>query len=104
MAARHRLLDVVDLVETDPRAQVVFTVAPDAFDNGAPDRLRGLGAIDQSEPGAAVAIESPSRGRHSGQQVECVCVPARVAIGEDERTAQMLNNRSTLVVVARLCR
>jgi hypothetical protein len=41
----HRLLDVVDLVESDPRVQVVFTVAPDVFSNGLGDYLHELGAL-----------------------------------------------------------
>jgi hypothetical protein len=41
----HRLLDVVDLVETDPRVQVVFTVAPDAFNHGVARFLDRLDAL-----------------------------------------------------------
>ena len=40
-----RLLDVLDLVEDDPRVQVVFTVAPDAFNHGVPSYLDSLGAL-----------------------------------------------------------
>jgi hypothetical protein len=41
----HRLLDVVDLVESDPRVQVVFTVAPDVFNDGVERYLHRLGAL-----------------------------------------------------------
>lgn len=41
----HRLMDVVDLIESDPRIQVTFTVAPDAFNHGVPRHLRDLGAL-----------------------------------------------------------
>ena len=45
MVSCHRLLDVVDLVETDPRVQVVFTVGPDVFNGGVESHLRELGAL-----------------------------------------------------------
>ena len=45
MVSGQRLLDVVDLVESDPRVQVVFTVAPDVFNRGVEDYLHGLGAL-----------------------------------------------------------
>ncbi|WP_125808016.1 hypothetical protein [Actinoplanes sp. ATCC 53533] len=45
MATCHRLLDVVELVECDPRVQVVFTVAPDVFNVGVKHHLRALGAV-----------------------------------------------------------
>ncbi len=45
MVSCHRLLDVVDYVETDPRVQVVFTVAPDVFNHDVAHHLRGLGAL-----------------------------------------------------------
>lgn len=41
----QRLLDVVDLIETDHRVQIVFTVAPDVFNRGVDDYLRELGAL-----------------------------------------------------------
>lgn len=41
----HRLLDVVDHVESDPRVQVVFTVAPDVFNRRVEDHLHDLGAL-----------------------------------------------------------
>jgi hypothetical protein len=41
----HRLLDVVDHVESDPRIQVVFTVAPDAFNHGVHEFVRALGGV-----------------------------------------------------------
>ncbi|MEV7623174.1 hypothetical protein [Actinoplanes sp. NPDC089786] len=45
MVSGQRLLDVIDLVESDPRVQVVFTVAPDVFNHGVEDYLNGLGAL-----------------------------------------------------------
>jgi hypothetical protein len=45
MASCHRLLDVVDLVESDDRVQTVFTVAPDVFNAGVAAHLRRLGAL-----------------------------------------------------------
>lgn len=45
MATCHRLLDVVDYVESDPRVQVVFTVAPDAFNHGVAHHLRQSGCL-----------------------------------------------------------
>jgi hypothetical protein len=45
MVSCHRLLDVVDLVESDPRVQVVFTVAPDVFNAGVERHLHRLGAL-----------------------------------------------------------
>lgn len=45
IASCHRLLDVVDHIESDPRVQVVFTVAPDAFNHGVAHHLRQLGAL-----------------------------------------------------------
>jgi hypothetical protein len=41
----HRLLDVVGLVESDPRVQVVFTVGPDVFARGVEQHLHRLGAL-----------------------------------------------------------
>jgi hypothetical protein len=41
----RRLLDVVDGVESDPRVQVVFTVAPDAFNHDVLRLLDALGAL-----------------------------------------------------------
>lgn len=41
----HRLLDVVEYVETDPRIQVVFTIAPDALGYGVSDVLHRLGGV-----------------------------------------------------------
>src|SRR6266545_1688652 len=41
----QRLLDVVDYVESDPRVQVIFTVAPDAFNHTAAWYLHELGAL-----------------------------------------------------------
>jgi hypothetical protein len=38
-------LDVVDFVESDPRVQVVFTVAPSAFNHCLPGYLTDLGAL-----------------------------------------------------------
>src|SRR2546429_2499481 len=41
----QRLLDVVDYVESDPRVQVIFTVAPDAFNHSVAWYLHELGAL-----------------------------------------------------------
>jgi hypothetical protein len=41
----QRLADVVRLVESDLRIQVVFTAAPDVFSNGVTDLLRDLGGV-----------------------------------------------------------
>jgi hypothetical protein len=41
----RRLLDVVDCIESDPRVQVVFTVAPDAFNHTVGQHLQALGAL-----------------------------------------------------------
>lgn len=41
----QRLLEAVELVETDTRVQVVFTAAPDAFGNGVNDFLRSTGGV-----------------------------------------------------------
>jgi hypothetical protein len=41
----QRLLDVARLLGPDLRIQVVFTLAPDVFGNGAADVLHGLGAL-----------------------------------------------------------
>lgn len=44
IVAGRRLLDIVDLVESDPRIQVVFTAAPEVFDADVPRFLRRIGA------------------------------------------------------------
>lgn len=41
----QRLIDVVRLLESDLRIQVVFTAAPDVFSNGVNDLLRDLGGV-----------------------------------------------------------
>ncbi|GAA0619527.1 hypothetical protein GCM10010174_42400 [Kutzneria viridogrisea] len=41
----QRLLEAVELVEQDPRVQVVFTKAPDVFGNGVEDFLRATEGI-----------------------------------------------------------
>jgi hypothetical protein len=45
MVSCQRLLDVIDLVESDHRVQIVFTVAPDIFNGGIDAYLRELGAL-----------------------------------------------------------
>ncbi|MEN3303824.1 MAG: hypothetical protein V7603_26 [Micromonosporaceae bacterium] len=45
VASSGHLLDAVELLERDPRIQVVFTQAPDRFSNGLGDLLRDLGAV-----------------------------------------------------------
>jgi hypothetical protein len=42
----QRLLDVVDLLETDPRVQVIYTAAPDVFAGGVDQFLRQIGALE----------------------------------------------------------
>ena len=44
IVAGQRLLDIVDLIESDPRIQVVFTAAPEVFDADVPRFLRDIGA------------------------------------------------------------
>ena len=41
----QRLLDVVEYLEDDPRVQIVFTVAPDALNQGLSEYLHNLGAL-----------------------------------------------------------
>ncbi len=41
----QRLIDVVRLLESDLRIQVVFTAAPDVFSNGVSDLLRDFGGV-----------------------------------------------------------
>lgn len=41
----QRLADIVRLVESDWRVQVVFTAAPDVFSNGVAELLRDLGGV-----------------------------------------------------------
>ncbi|HEX3782586.1 MAG TPA: hypothetical protein VHX38_23210 [Pseudonocardiaceae bacterium] len=45
VVAGQRLLDVLDLLESDPRIQVVFTAAPDVFDGAVPRLLAEIGAV-----------------------------------------------------------
>ncbi|MDW5330517.1 hypothetical protein [Plantactinospora sp. KLBMP9567] len=45
IASCHRLLDVVELLEEDPRIQTVFTVPPDAFNRGVARHLHRIGAL-----------------------------------------------------------
>ncbi|WP_341716358.1 hypothetical protein QQG74_20365 [Micromonospora sp. FIMYZ51] len=45
IASCHRLLDVIDYVEGDSRVQVVFTVAPDVFNQQVHRHLERLGAL-----------------------------------------------------------
>lgn len=45
IVSSQRLLDVIDLVESDHRVQIVFTVAPDVFNRGVEDYLHELGAL-----------------------------------------------------------
>ena len=45
VTAGQRLADVVRLVESDLRIQVVFTAAPDVFSNGVAELLRDLGGV-----------------------------------------------------------
>ncbi|WP_431727024.1 hypothetical protein [Verrucosispora sp. TAA-831] len=45
IASCHRLLDVIDHIEGDARVQVVFTVAPDVFNQRLTRHLERLGAL-----------------------------------------------------------
>lgn len=45
IASCLRILDVIDQLESDPRLQIVFTVAPDVFNHSLPAHLRDLGAL-----------------------------------------------------------
>jgi hypothetical protein len=45
IASCGRILDVIDYVESDPRLQIVFTVAPDVFNPSLPAYLQELGAL-----------------------------------------------------------
>lgn len=45
LVSGHRLLDVVDYIESDPRVQVAFTIAPDGFNHAVPEFLRDLDAL-----------------------------------------------------------
>ena len=45
IVSAHQLVDVVDLLESDPRVQVVFTVAPAAFGYGVAEYVAGLGGL-----------------------------------------------------------
>jgi hypothetical protein len=40
-----RLLDALDVMESDERIQVIFTIAPDVFNSGVAGHLRELGAL-----------------------------------------------------------
>jgi hypothetical protein len=46
VVAGQRLLDIVDLVESDPRVQLVYTQAPDVFGQGVGGFLRSVGALE----------------------------------------------------------
>lgn len=46
MVSAQRLFDVVGLVESDPRIQVVYTRAYDEFDGGVADFLHAAGALE----------------------------------------------------------
>lgn len=45
VTSANRLLDVVEYVESDPRVQTIFTVAPDVFNHPAGRLLDDLGAL-----------------------------------------------------------
>jgi hypothetical protein len=46
MVAGQRLMDIVDLVESDPRVQLVYAQAPDVFSQGVSGLLRSAGALE----------------------------------------------------------
>jgi hypothetical protein len=69
VASAGHLLDAVELLEPDPRIQVVFTQAPDRFSNGLGDLLRDLGGVvlpwDQATRCAFdLALAADSAGTH----------------------------------------
>jgi hypothetical protein len=45
LVSGHRLLDVVDYIESDPRLQLAFAIAPDGFNHAVPEFLRDLDAL-----------------------------------------------------------
>lgn len=46
VVAGHRLLDVVGLIESDPRVQLVYSRAPDVFGGGVDEYLSSLGVLE----------------------------------------------------------
>jgi hypothetical protein len=46
VVAGQRLIDVVGLIESDPRVQVVYTQAPDIFRTGVGEFLHSIGALE----------------------------------------------------------
>jgi hypothetical protein len=48
VVAGQRLMDIVDLVESDARVQLVYAQAPDAFGQGVSGFLRSVGALEIS--------------------------------------------------------
>jgi hypothetical protein len=46
LVSSQRLLDIVDLVESDPGVQTVFVRAPDVFQEGVSTLLRDIGALE----------------------------------------------------------
>lgn len=46
IVAGHRLMDIVGLIESDPRLQLVYSRAPDVFGGGVDEHLRTLGALE----------------------------------------------------------
>jgi hypothetical protein len=45
LVSGQRLLDVADYIESDPRVQVAFAIAPDGFNHAVPEFLRDLDAL-----------------------------------------------------------
>jgi hypothetical protein len=46
VVAGHRLMDIVGLIESDPRLQLVYSRAPDVFGGGVDEYLRSLGVLE----------------------------------------------------------
>jgi hypothetical protein len=46
VVAGHRLMDVVGLIESDPRLQLVYSRAPDVFGGGVDEYLRSMGVLE----------------------------------------------------------
>jgi hypothetical protein len=69
VACADAVLDAIELIEPDPRVQVVFTQAPDVFSVGVREHLRALGAVtipwDQAtETDFDLAVAADCAGTH----------------------------------------
>jgi hypothetical protein len=126
MVSCHRLLDVVDYVESDPRVQVVFTVAPDMFNHDMAHHLRGLGALvlpweqavrerfdlalaaaygglAQVHAPLVVMAHGAGHGKLTGTAVYGLDVQRLTRDGQPLPAALLLSHRSELGVLRRQC-